>query len=155
MKTVGECMKKNVVSISSTARVRDALRLCIKHHIGTLPVVNEDQCLTGIVRLTDLISLGMPDFVHLMDHLDFVHDFGAVEQQIPNQDVLDAPLSGILGESISVEEKAGLLRAAALLHKNNLSDLPVVNAGGKLVGIASHTDVGLALMYSWLNSPLE
>ena len=37
---VQECMKLTAVSISAEAAVQDAVRLFVKHHIGTLPVVD-------------------------------------------------------------------------------------------------------------------
>jgi CBS domain-containing protein len=40
MKTIRDCMKRNVVSIRATATVREAAALFVARHIGLLPVVD-------------------------------------------------------------------------------------------------------------------
>jgi hypothetical protein len=49
----------------------------------------------------------MPDFIKLIEDLDFVHDFGAVEDDIPEDEVLKAPIKTIMHEPVSVEESTG------------------------------------------------
>lgn len=48
-----------------------------------------------------------------------------------------------------MEEDTGLLRAYALMLQQNLHDIPVVSKDGKLVGIASRVDVGVAILSTW------
>ena len=76
---IQNCMKRNVISIRSDAAVRDAVKLFIQNHIGTLPVVDQGNKLVGLVTIESILSMVMPDFVRLIDHFSFVHDFGAVE----------------------------------------------------------------------------
>jgi CBS domain-containing membrane protein len=146
---ISDCMKRNVISASPNTSIRDAVQILVKNHIGTLPVVDHASRLIGLVRVRDLITLAMPDFVHLLENVDFVHDFGAVENQKPGSDILVLPIEKIMGEPVAVEETAGLLRAAALLQEHKLNDLPVVNDENRLVGIASYVDIGVALMSGW------
>jgi CBS domain-containing protein len=54
-----------------------------------------------------------------------------------------------MSSPVSVEETTGLLCALALLHKHQVSDLPVVDAENRLLGIASQVDIGTALMSTW------
>ena len=51
--------------------------------------------------------------------------------------------------AITVEEDAGLLRAYALMLKHNLQDILVVSKDGKLTGLASRVDIGIAVLASW------
>ena len=146
---ISECMKRKVISASPNITIQTAAQILIQNHIGTLPVVDETSHLIGLVRTHDLISLAMPDFVHLVENVDFVHDFGAVEDEKPNFDVLNMPVSQIMGEPVAVEESAGLLRAVALLQEHKMNDLPVVDDNMHLVGIASYVDLGVALMSNW------
>jgi len=69
--------EKNVISISPQTTIKSAAEAFMKHHIGTLPVVNADGTLAGILQIRDLLSLVMPDFVNMMQDIDFVLDFGA------------------------------------------------------------------------------
>lgn len=146
---IGDCMKRSVISIPLDATLREATILFTYHHIGTLPVVDNNGKLAGFLRAHDLLFLTMPDFVRLVDHFEFVHDFGAVENRQPAPEQLSLPVKKIMKPPVFVEEKSGLLRAAALLHRHNLSDLPVVDSQQRLVGIASHVDISTALMSNW------
>lgn len=144
-----DCMKRNVISIASTATIRQAAALIAERHIGLLPVVDEGGKPIGVVRLADLLSLELPDFLNLLPDVDFVHDFGAVETTRPTPQELDRSVMTLVQPRISVEESCGLLRAYALMVKHNLHDLPIVSADGRLVGIASRVDIGAAILSEW------
>jgi CBS domain-containing protein len=146
---IKNCMKRNVYSILSTATIRQAAALIVERHIGLLPVVDEQSKPIGVVRLSDLLSLELPDFFNLLPDLDFVHDFGAVETTRPSPEELDRPVTILVQPVTFVEETCGLLRAYALMVKHNLHDLPVVSEDGTLVGIASRVDIGAAILSAW------
>ena len=129
--------------------VSDAVRLFLENHIGTLPVVDSRMKLVGLVTMETILSLVMPDFVHLMDRFSFVHDLGAVETRIPDQSDLCRPISEIMTAPVFVKEGDSLLYAAASKRDHGLRDIAIVDEQGHLVGIASHVDIGTALMRSW------
>ena len=144
-----EWMKKRVISISSSCNIREAAELFVKYHIGTLPVVDENFHPVGLLQIRDLFTLVMPDFSRLVEDFHFVHSFGAVEDRIPSREVLDCPVTQIMQPPVFVEEESGLIRAASMLHQRALADLPVVDGSGRLVGIISRVDVGIALISNW------
>jgi CBS domain-containing protein len=51
--------------------------------------------------------------------------------------------------AVSVDEDCGLLRAYALMLQHNLHDMLVVSKEGKLIGVASRVDVGVAVLSAW------
>ena len=112
-------------------------------------MVDTQGKLVGLLQLRDLLELVLPDFLKLLDDLDFIHSFGAVEARIPSADVLARPVSSIMEAPISVNAESGLLRAVSLLHKHQLHDLPVVDENNILVGIASRVDIGAAFVAYW------
>lgn len=146
---IRDCMKHKVYSINKSATISEAVGQLIERRIGTLPVVDPAGCLVGVLRLTDLLALIMPDFVNLLDAFDFAHDFGALETRQPTLEVMRQPVSRVMQPATSVEETCGLLRAFAMLNEHQLMDLIVVNKTGQLVGIASRVDIGVALLSSW------
>ena len=151
--TLSDCMKRNVVSILVSATIGEAAELFAARHIGLLPVVDKAGRLVGVLQLRDLLALVMPDFVRLVEDIDFVHDFGAVEARRPSPEALGRPVREVMQAPISVDETCGLLRAFAVLRQNDLHDLPVVAPDGRLVGIASRVDIGVALLIAWSASP--
>jgi CBS domain-containing protein len=147
--SIGQSMKRNVISIRADATVRDAVKLIIQNHIGTLPVVNAELKLIGLVTIENILSMVMPDFIYLIDHFSFVHNLGAVEERTPDEADLNRPISMIMGPPVSVPEGSSLLYAAASKRNYNLRDIPVVDSANHLIGIASSVDIGTALMNSW------
>ena len=148
---IGACMKRQVVAVSPETTAQEAARIVVSNHVGTLPVVDELGVLVGVVRLEDLLQVFMPDFVALMDNIDFVHDFGALEALRP-QDVPEAAqltMRDLMQPPVAVERTCGLLRAFATMTKHEIRDLPVVNAAGALVGIASRVDIAAAFLAPW------
>lgn len=146
---IRECMKRNVISIHATATIREAASVMVKHHIGLLPVVDEEKKLIGVVGLRDLLNLELPDFVHFIEDIDFVHDFGAVETTRPPARTLEKPIKSLMEEVETVDEDCGLLRAYAVMAKQNSHDILVVSSDGKLMGIASRVDIGTAILSTW------
>jgi CBS domain-containing protein len=146
---ISRYMKRNVISIPATATIREAAAVLVRHHIGLLPVVEQNKKLVGVVGLRDLLALELPDFVNFIADLDFVHDFGAVETTRPAPEVLDRPVTSLMRAAISVPEETGLLRAYALMLQHKLHDIPVVSRNGELVGVASRVDIGVAILSTW------
>lgn len=146
---IKDCMKQRVITVRDDATIGEAAVLLRQYRIGTLLVVDKEGHLVGLVRLRALVALVMPDFVKLVNHFEFVHDFGALEQRQPDADVLCQNIMDITDEPVSVNGDDGLIRAASILQDQNIRDLPVVDQDNKVVGIASHVDIGVALMSNW------
>lgn len=146
---IKDCMKREVVSISPAISVREAAEIFAEKRIGTLPVVNDNNQLIGLLQLRDLLTLIMPDFTQLVEDFDFVHDFGAMEDWQPSPDATSQPVRNVMQVPICVEENCGLLRAFSMLNQHRLFDLPVVDKNNVLVGIASRVDIGAQLFSTW------
>src|SRR5688572_5422204 len=125
--TISQFMKRNVVSIPETSTIREAAAVFVKEHVGLLPIVDQNNMLVGVIGLRDLLSLVLPDFVNFIGDLDFVHDFGAVENTRPPAEVLDASIKTLMIPPLTVSEDSGLLRSYALILQHNLHDMPVVS----------------------------
>ena len=146
---VSSCMKRNVISIPRTATILEAAKIIVENHIGLLPVVNEDLNPVGVIGLGDLLTLELPDFVNFLPDVDFVHDFGAVEDTRPLANALSQSVKTLMQPPITVDEDSGLLRTYALMLQHHLHDIPVVSKEGKLIGIASRVDIGVAILATW------
>jgi CBS domain-containing protein len=146
---IKEYMKKNVVSIPRTTTIGEAAALIVEKHVGILPVVDDQGKPVGVVHLSDLLSLEMPDFIHLVADFDFVRDFGAVETTRPARELLTGSITTLMQPVMTIEEDCGLLRAYAIMLQNEIFDLPVTNAVGELVGIVSRVDIGTAILSLW------
>ena len=99
---VGDFMKKEVVSVPVTASIGEAAVLFVHNHIGTLPVVDAQNKLVGILHMRDLLKLVMPAFVTLIADFDFVrHDFGDYEHLRPSPEMESHPVSELMEKAES------------------------------------------------------
>jgi len=156
MKSVAQTMKQNVISISESSTLEEAADLFVKGHIGTLPVVNGEGILVGILHIGGLLELIMPSFVGLVDDFDYVRgDFSIFENLLPSDEVAHQPVASIMVSPVSVRSGNGLLRTFALMTSHRLYDMPVVDDDGRLAGLASRVDIGTALLTDWCNAASE
>lgn len=146
---IRNCMKMKVFSIHLDQSIHDAAKMMEKNHIGTLPVVNAENKLIGILTLHSLLRIVLPDFVELINHFSYINNLGAFESKTPSQNELNFKIIEIMQEPIYVQDDWGLMHAAAVLHNAELADIPVVDSEKHLVGIASHVDIGTAIINSW------
>ena len=148
---IGTWMQRDVVAVHTLTSVREAAVLLVDRKVGTLPVVDEAGVLIGVTSITDIVHIFLPDFVSLLEDIDFVQDFGALKT--PSKENLERAealsVASIMEEPVAVEEDCSLIRALSVMEKHNLRDLPVVR-DGRLVGIASRVDVGRAFLTTWL-----
>src|SRR3990172_7523470 len=152
-RTIGSWMKKNGISIGEDATLLEAARVLAKKQIGTLPVVDSGGQLVGITSMRKIVRFFLPDFINVVEDVDFVRDFGAIDIPSPVDIKKSASISvsETMDEAVSVEESASLMRALALMVTHDIQDVPVVR-NGKLVGIASRVDVGRAFLEGWLGT---
>jgi CBS-domain-containing membrane protein len=148
-------MKREVVTAPVTATIAHASSIFCNHHIGTLPVVDEAGNLEGILQLRNFLELIIPDFENLMEYLDHVDDFGAIEDREPTQKEFERCIAEVMEEPICVQDDSGLVRAFAFIIKHELLDLPIVDRDGRLVGLASRVDIGRALLPPWCQGALS
>lgn len=147
-------MKHRVVSIGPDASLMDAAKLMYKENVGTLPVVDDKGHLVGITNMRKVIRFFLPDFINVVEDVDFVRDFGAIDIPSP-VDIKKShqiKIADYMDEAVSVEEDASLMRGLALMITHDLQDVPVVR-NGKLVGIVSRVDIGRAFLHTWLETP--
>jgi CBS domain-containing protein len=147
---IKDCMKKKVISIRMDTTVGEAVALIVKKKIGTLPVLDEDDSLVGVVTVLDMMQNFFPKFIHLLDNIDFVTDFGAVK--VPSKEKLEEAgalsIADIMKEPVAVEADSSLIKCLSIMEKHDLWDLPVLEKG-KLVGIASRVDIVRAFFLEW------
>lgn len=85
---IGDHMNRQVACVSTLTSVQEAARVVVEKRVSTLPVIDEQGVLIGVVRISDMLKVFMPVFVTLVDNIDFVHDFGVLET-LQSKDILE------------------------------------------------------------------
>jgi CBS domain-containing protein len=145
-------MKREAITILQGATFGEALAQMVDQRVGTLPVLDGEGRLVGVLSLREALKIVLPDIVESIQDLDFVEDFGAVERAPLDEGLLRRPVRDLMEPALSVEQDAGLIGTYTYIRQHDLSDVPVVDALGRLVGIASWVDVGVGFLRDRLRS---
>jgi CBS domain-containing protein len=148
-------MKREVVTVMPTTTLNEAAKVLVEKQVGLLPVTDDAHKLVGVFGLSEILTFFLPAVVDLIDDLDFVHDFGALEEVCISPEMCARQISCFMREPISVVETASLLRAYTMMLQHRLHDLPVVRSNGTLVGIASRVNIGTAILAEQETDPLN
>lgn len=155
MHCVADCMRTQVFTVNADATLVEAMRIIGGHMVGIVPVIDRERHVVGVVVLDDLLTRFMPKFVQLLRKTDFVQDYGKFEMGLPTADLLDKPLSEIMRPPYFLSEHSGLMEAMVFMHNHQVVDVPVVDAGRRLVGVISRVRVGSLFLMDWLNEKSE
>lgn len=143
MKSVGEIMTTQLITVTRETSVRDLANLFTAHRVGSIPVVDKDSNLIGIVTETDLIgqdrSLHIPTVISLFDWvipLESDRKFEEELKKVTGQTVGDI----YTRDAATVTAGEPVSRAADIMTSQRINAVPVV-AGRKLVGIISRIDL--------------
>jgi len=109
---VRDIMLKNVVTAKENITIEDSIRMLHRKHIGSVVITdNEDKCI-GIFTERDAIR--------------------TIAQKIP----LNTPLKKVMTREVhTIEESASFVEAKMLIVSHGIRHVPVVDRGGKLVGL--------------------
>ena len=103
------------VTIRRGRTVKDALDMMRDYHIGGIPVVDEDNCLVGIVTNRDL------RFEHRLDK--------KIDEVMTSENL------------VVTHQHTDLAAAAKILQENKIEQLPVVDANNRIVGLITYKDI--------------
>jgi CBS domain-containing protein len=134
---IKEIMTTTLITVTPETPVAEVVRLMIENFVKGLPVVDENLRPIGMITQNDLISkAGMPVRLGLLAKLDraFTAPFFNNVKEISARQIMSQPV-------VVVKAEQRLAQAVELMIKHDLKRLPVVDATGILVGMASRIDI--------------
>lgn len=143
MQTVADIMTRDVITVKRETTIRELANIFETRHVGSLPVVDDNGNLTGIVSASDLVEQGrnlhIPTFISLFDWVIPLGGERSLErdlQKITAQTVGEVCSDNVV--TISPIDSVSTAADSMSIHK--LHALPVVE-GDKLVGIVARIDI--------------
>jgi acetoin utilization protein AcuB len=121
------------ITVKADAALQDAVELLTKHGIHILPVVDRNN-LTGVITDLDIKRASASEVFNLEDP-----KLAKSISRIKIKTIMNKKPVTII-EDHTIEE------TAVLLFVHNISGLPVLNPGGKLVGVITKNDIFRALI---------
>ncbi|MDU0460038.1 MAG: CBS domain-containing protein [Geobacteraceae bacterium] len=143
MQTVADIMTKEVVSVKGTTTVREMAEIFDKMRFGSLPVLDDQGNLTGIVTASDLIEQGrplhIPTVISLFDWVIPLESEQSLERDLKR---ITAQTAAELASKdvVTISPGEPVSKAAELMSSHKLHALPVVD-GKKVVGMVSRIDI--------------
>lgn len=114
---IRDIMIRNVRTIGPEEKIALARLKMLRHGVGALPVINDDNTLIGILTMRDIEFAG-PEIMGL-----------SVENLMTRDNL------------VTVTETTSLTEVADLMINTGLQRLPVVDSGGKLIGLVTQSVV--------------
>jgi CBS domain-containing protein len=139
---VSDFMTKEIVSLGPDKTVQDAALLMIEKNISTVPVVDSESTLLGVITEADFIGQNA-DVPHALAELKSV--FGHIFYHEGVEDIYKEAKNMTLEDVMCMDPKTvssdfSLNDVVDLMSKYNLRRIPVVD-DGKLVGIITRHDI--------------
>jgi len=135
-----QLMTRKVVSVTPEHTVLEAANLMIRNHVSGLPVVDNAGAVVGVVSEGDFLrrsEIGTPRKHNRL--LSFIFGHGAAAEDYVREH--GRRVSDVMTPSpITVGEDASLSEIVALMERNHVKRLPVVQ-DGKLIGIVSRSNL--------------
>jgi acetoin utilization protein AcuB len=126
---IEEIMKKDVVTLSPSNTVKDALEIMLENKIRHLPIITEDRTVVGIITDRDLKEIVPSTMSDMSD-----------------KNVYDIKLSEVMTKNpITAHPMDFVEESAVVFYTNQTGSLPIVS-NKKLVGIITETD----LLYKYI-----
>jgi CBS-domain-containing membrane protein len=144
-------MLTTVYTIGTDATLREAMQIMAQHMMGTLPAVDVERHVLGVVVLDDVLTQFMPQFLDRLRSLDFVQDYSFLEAGRKSLHIAEKAIQDIMRPPYYVSTDSGLMAAMVVMHKHRVTEVPVVNEQKQLVGLASYVRVGSLFLTDWLN----
>ena len=129
--TVKDVMTTEVVAVRRGATFKDMAAALRRYRVSALPVIDDEEKVIGVVSAADMLAKEVP--------------LGPIDGLVQHSEVRKAPglTAGDLmtHPAVTVRPDDSTEHAARLMYNLRIKRLPVVDAGGGLVGVISRTDL--------------
>ncbi|MFB6084003.1 MAG: CBS domain-containing protein [Halorientalis sp.] len=139
--TVGDIYTENVVTVGEDTQIGQAINLLREHGISRVPVLDEDDLLSGMLTTHDIVDVVVRD----MDKTTRGERAGS------NDRILDIPVYDVMSSPVATTDTAESVQSAvSRMIENDYNGLVVTpeDDDSQVAGILTKTDVLRALTYT-------
>ncbi|OPZ90873.1 MAG: inosine 5'-monophosphate dehydrogenase [candidate division TA06 bacterium ADurb.Bin417] len=149
---VKNIMDDACVPVSEQASIKELIDLFQKGSRSTLPVVDSQGRLVGVVSLHDLIHHFLPRYMDLIPSLQFLGESKTLEKKMLGQ-ILDPAFALLflvhdvmVKKPAAVRETDSTFKAMALMMQHNYHHLPVLDREGRFLGMVDQNRIILSFL---------
>jgi len=134
-----DLMRRDLTSLEPDTLVHEAIYIMEQSGLSTLPVVDEEGKLVGIITEHDLIQAALPEYFEMLHSVTFLPNLNQIQKRL--REMAFRPVSEYMKEVFSVHLDDEDLHIADLLIRKRLKQIPVVDGEGHLVGVIRRIDL--------------
>lgn len=136
---IADIMIPNPICIGPNDTLRDLNNLMNQHQIAGLPVVDADGTYLGEVNILDVLKVGIPEYLMMLDNLNFLMSFEPLEKLFEKQD--EVKVKDILVmDDVFLRPEASIIEAVFEMINHHKRYMSVIKEG-KLIGLVTAMDV--------------
>ena len=137
---VREIMTRDLTAVERDIPVRELIFVLDNAEMPNVPVVDAEGVLIGFISEKDLIRAALPGYFEMLHSASFIPDMNQLARKLA--EIADEPLEKYMRtEVLSVTEEDDDLRAADLIIRKGVKNVPVVDGEGRLVGRVRRIDL--------------
>ena len=137
---VREIMTKDLTAVERDVPVRELIFILDNAEMPNVPVVDDEGVLIGFISEKDLIRAALPGYFEMLHSASFIPDMNQLASKLA--EIADEPLEKYMrSDVLSVTEQDDDLRAADLIIRKGVKNVPVVDGEGRLVGRVRRIDL--------------
>jgi len=141
---VKDLMKRDIITVTERAALREVVRLLSTSGVSGIPVVDGDGKLVGIITEHDVVKALMPTYEEIISEESATLDVNFITTRA--YQVRDNPVSSIVTRNVvTVTQDDPVIRAASIMVIKKLKLLPVLK-DGRPIGTVSRIDIARALV---------
>jgi len=137
---VREIMTKDLTAVERDVPVRELIFILENAEMPNMPVVEDDGSLIGFISEKDLIRAALPGYFEMLHSASFIPDMNQLSTKL--MQIADEPIEKYMRRDVHfVTDDDDDLRAADLVIRQGLKNVPVVDSEGRLVGRVRRIDL--------------
>lgn len=147
-KIVADWMNCDLLTVTPSTPLSEAVKLLVDRHISGLPVINDEGKLVGVISESDLMwreqGIEQPPYMIFLGGVIYFKNPLTYDRD------LHKALGQTVGEvmtphAISISADTTLPEAARIMHDKKIHRLPVVDENNHPIGIITESDIVRAI----------
>ena len=135
-----EFMRRDLTSVETDSTIQEVIYLMEQSGLSSLPVVDDEGVLVGIISEKDLIRAALPRYLEMLHSASFLPNLNQLARRL--KEMADEPVSKYMHRDVVlVRPDDEDLQIADTLLRHELKQVPVVDDEGHLVGVIRRIDL--------------
>lgn len=131
--TAEDLMSTETFAVKENDSLSVALDIFNREKITVLPVVDDQGVLVGVIEANSVIKKFIPEYIFMMDHLNFLNSFEAFEKIFKEENV-EAIKNFVIPTKYTCSANTPLIQFTVEIVRANLKAAFVVDDAKKLIG---------------------